>query len=323
MWLKYLGISILIIGLNACAVTSAKKEIVEAPVTKQEQLQAQQQSALPETKIYKRKIAIIRFTNETNYGRTLLTDQQYDRIGKQASDLLASRLIKSGKFLVFERTDLAKLQKERKISLGTDSGLVGVGTVITGSVSEFGRSTGGKTGLFSSTKVQTAKAKVDIRLIDVKTGQAFYSAIGAGQASTESGRVAAFGSKADYDATLNDRAIAAAISDVIDKLVSTLEEKPWRTDVLQAKGSQVFISGGKAQGLRIGDQLLVMEPGEKVQSQQSGFEISLPAKMIATVKVVGFFGDNETNEGSICELVSGSISESKIKDLFITEGKKL
>lgn len=323
MWLKYIGALILIVGLSACAVTSAKKEIVEAPISKQEQLEAQKQVALPEAKFYKRKIAIIRFTNETNYGRTLLTDQQYDRIGKQASDLLASRLIKSGKFLVFERTDLAKLQKERKISLGTDSGLMGVGTVITGSVSEFGRSTGGKTGLFSSTKVQTAKAKVDIRLIDVKTGYAFYSAIGAGQASTESGKVAVFGSKADYDATLNDRAIAAAISDVIDKLVSTLEERPWRTDVLQVKGSQVFISGGKAQGLKVGDQLQVMEPGEKVQSRQSGFDILLPSKKVATIKVVSFFGDNETNEGSLCELISGNIPDSKIKELFVVEGDKI
>ena len=100
--------------------------------------------------------------------------------------------------------------------------------MIIGSVTEFGRSVGGKTGFLSSTKVQIAKAKVDIRLVDVKTGHAYFSATGAGEASTESGEIAGFGSRADYDATLNDRAIAAAISDVIDRLVSRLADRPWR-----------------------------------------------------------------------------------------------
>jgi len=71
-----------------------------------------------------------------------------------------------------------------------------------------GRSTTGKSGFLSGTKVQTAHAKVEIRLVDVRTGYVFFTASGAGDASTESGEVAGFGSKADYDATLNDRAIA-------------------------------------------------------------------------------------------------------------------
>ena len=82
----------------------------------------------------------------------------------------------------------------------------------------------------------------------MRTGLAFFSSIGAGEASTESGEVAGYGSRSNYDATLNDRAIAAAISDVVDKLVSTLEERPWRTDILEVQDNQVFISGGSNRG---------------------------------------------------------------------------
>ena len=114
-----------------------------------------------------------RFTNETNYGRSLLNDAELDRIGKQASDMLTSRLIQSGQFVVLERTDLNKVLKEQQIA--GDAKLVGSDTLIIGSVTEFGRSVGGKTGFLSSTKVQTAKAKVDIRLVDVKTGHAYFS----------------------------------------------------------------------------------------------------------------------------------------------------
>jgi curli biogenesis system outer membrane secretion channel CsgG len=293
---------------------------VESPVPKAKQVAAQQASATPAAKQYKIKIAILRFTNETNYGRSLLSDADLDRIGKQASDMLASRLVASGKFLVLERPDLQKLEREQALS-GGGAGLVGSDTVISGAVTEFGRSVGGKTGFLSSTKVQVARAKVDIRLVDVKTGHAYFSATGAGEASTESGEVAGFGSHADYDATLNDRAIAAAISDVIDRLVSNLSERAWRTDVLEVQGGKVFITGGKHQGVREGDHLVVMKAGATVKSKQTGFEVALPATQVAAIRVLSLFGDSETNEGAVCEITSGAVDPGALADLFVQEQK--
>jgi curli biogenesis system outer membrane secretion channel CsgG len=293
-------------------------EPTEAPVSRAKQVQAQKEAQIPVAKRYKRKVAIVRFTNETNYGKALMTDQDFDRLGKQASEMLTSRLIESGNFLVFERIDLKKVQQEQAIAGG--GSLVGVDTVIIGSVTEFGRSIGGKSGFFSSTVMQTARAKVDIRLVDIKTGQAFFSATGAGEANKEYGEIAGYGSRSVYDPTLNDRAIGAAISDVIDKLVSTLDELPWRTNILEAKGGQVFISGGGRQGLKTGDTLRVMAPGQKVRSKQTGMEISLPASQVATIKVVSFFGDSENDEGSVCEIITGTVDPSAA-DLFVEEVK--
>lgn len=302
---------------SGCATMSEKARPIEAPVSEDQQLKAQELLQVPIVRRYKRKIAIGRFTNETNYGRALMTNDEYDLIGKQASDMLASKLIKSDMFLVFERPDIKKVQNEQKFS--EDSKLIGVDTLIVGSVTEFGRSLGGKVGFLSSTKMQVAKAKVDVRLIDVKTGLAFFSAIGAGEASTESGEIAGYGSRADYDATLNDRAISAAISDVIDKLVSSLEERRWKTNILEVQGQDVYISGGKKQGLKVGDSLQVMELGKKIKSKQTGFDINLPSKKIATVKVVSFFGDNENNEGSVCKIISGNIGKPQLNELYIEE----
>ncbi|MGE4649930.1 MAG: CsgG/HfaB family protein, partial [Myxococcota bacterium] len=184
---------------------------------------------------------------------------------------------------------------------------------------EFGRSVTGEVGFLSSTKLQTAKAKVDIRLIDLRTGHAFFSAIGAGQATTESAEAFGFGSRAGYDATLNDKVIASAITNVIDELISNLEKRPWRTDILEIDGEQIFISGGKLQGLKIGDSLIVMKPGKAIKSKQSGFNVSLPPSKVASIKVVSFFGDNETNEGSVCKLIEGNIDSAMIHDLFVAE----
>lgn len=269
------------------------------------------------SKIFKRKVAVARFSNETRYGRSLLQDGDMDPLGKQASDMMYNRLIASGQFLVFERPDLEKIRREQRLT-GQEN-LVGVDTLILGSVTEFGRVAVGKVGFLSATKNQVAKAKVEIRLIDVKTGQAFFTATGSGEANMETGSIAGYGSRADYDASLNDRAIGAAISDVMNSVVNKLSERPWRTDILKVDGSRIFISGGERQGLKVGDRLVVSREGEKVKSQQTGFEISLPASQVAVIKVISLFGESESNEGAICELVEGTISAGQ--PLFVSAQK--
>lgn len=307
--------------LAACVTPSQRPVAAESPVPQAAQVQAQQAAAQPSTPRYKRKVAIGRFSNETSYGRSLLNDAELDRIGKQASDMLASRLVLSGQFLVLERPDVSKVEREQTLTGGA---LVGADTLVIGSVTEFGRSVGGKVGFLSSTKEQIAKAKVDVRLVDARTGHAYFSANGAGEARSEAGEIAGFGSVAAYDATLNDRAIAAAISDLIDRIVSRLADRAWRTDVLEVRGGpggQVFIGAGKSQGLKPGDELTVMLAGQTVKSAQSGFDVALPPTPVATLRVVSTFGETETSEGAACEVTSGVVDRTVLPALFVTERK--
>lgn len=308
--------------LSACATTSTPPVAVDAPVSRAQQAEAQKAAAAPQQKVVKRKLAIGRFSNETRYGRSLLTDANADPLGKQASDMLASRLVGSNRFLVFERQDLGRIADEQKRNGTSASDLIGVDALVLGSVTEFGRSTTGKAGFLSSTKVQTARAKVEVRLADARTGHIFFSASGTGEASTESGEVAGYGSRADYDATLNDRAIGAAISDVLTALMNKLEERSWRTDILRSDGRRVFMSGGARQGIRVGDTFAVMREGEKVKSKQTGFDIALPASAVATVRVVSLFGDAESNEGAVAELATGTLPADGTNGYFITEAGK-
>ncbi len=311
---------IVILAFSGCATVATPPAAVEAPVSRAEQMEAQKSLRVPEEKTLKRKIGIARFSNETRYGKTFLRDGDLDPLGKQASDMLASRLVESGKFLVFERPYLTKVEREQEIL--NRSNIIGLDTIILGSITEFGRFTAGQKGFLSATKKQVARAKVEIRLVDAYTGHIFFSAAGSGEATTESGEVAGFGSKADYDATLNDRAIGVAISDVLDELISKLDERLWRTDILKIQGNKVFISGGKYQGINVGDVLAVMREGEKVRSQQTGFEITLPSTEIGAIRIVSLFGDTEANEGSVAEVISGSLPESKPEGLFVAEKKE-
>ena len=296
--------------LGCATVSTPKYEPVQAPVPPVAVAKAP-------AKVLKRKIAVARFTNETRYGRSLLADQDNDPLGKQASDMVANRLIASGQFLVFERPDLQKVRNEQKLT-GQEH-LIGVDTLLVGAVTEFGRSDSGKVGFLSATKNQVARAKVEVRLLDVRTGQAFFTATGTGEANTETGNIAGYGSRAEYDATLNDRAIGAAVSDMMNDIVNHLGDRPWTSDILKAEGSVVYISGGERQGLKVGDRLAVMVQGAKVKSQQTGFEITLPGRRAGTLKVTALFGDSEASEGAACDLVEGSVPAEGT--LYVTEAK--
>jgi curli biogenesis system outer membrane secretion channel CsgG len=303
-----------------CATAAPKPEPIPMPVSIGEAKRAHAEANSPAVKSYKRKVAVGRFSNETNYGRGLLVDADLDPLGKQASDVLATQLQRSGRFIVFERPDLSKIQREQVLS--GEGNLVGVDALIVGSVTEFGRSLSGKKGFLSSTKQQLAHAKVNLRLIDVKTGRVFLAADGTGESVYESGEVAGYGSAAAYDSTLNEKAISAAISDVMTEVVNEMEGRPWRTYVLAFEDSMVYIAGGSRQGLAAGDELSVMRQGKRITSPQTGLPIELPGTEIARLRVESHFGDDETSEGSICSTVDGTIEGIPLKSLYVIEPKE-
>jgi curli biogenesis system outer membrane secretion channel CsgG len=302
--------------LAGCATPTTPPTAIQAPAAV---AAAQKVAALapPAVKSFKRKVALGRFTNETRYGKALLGDA-IDPLGRQTGDMLSSRLVESGRFIVLERPDLAAVKAEQKLTGGD---VVGADTLIVGSLTEFGRGAEGQAGFFSNTKRQVARAKVEVRLVDVRTGHAYFSATGAGEAAVEQGTTLGFGSKAAYDDTLNDRAIGAAISDLLNSLVGKLEERPWRSDILKVEGGRVFISGGIRQGLKPGDRLAIMRSGERMKSGQSGFEVELPPSRVAEVEVESTFGDSVTSEGSLTRLVSGIIPGGNPSGLFVAESK--
>ena len=319
--MKKITVTLLALALAGCATQSPQVSVKNAPVSQQKQLAAQKQTAQIKANQplqLKRKIAIGRMSNETTYGRSLLRDDYMDPLGKQVGDMLSAGLINSGNFLVFERPDIERIEKERE-AFGAGGELVGVDTLIVGALTEFGRNVTGESGFLSSTKTQKAHAKVALRLVDVSTGQAFFSATGAGEATLESGSVAGFGSRAAYDGTLTDKAIAAAISDVIDEMIIKMMERPWKTSILDVSEGQIFISGGESQGLTVGKKLKLMTAGKKIKSAQTGFVVTLPGQELATVEVVSTFGDSESNEGSVVRVISGSIEGQDWKTIEVVE----
>jgi len=280
------------------------------------------QSKQQQDQILKRKVAIARFSNETLYGKGIFYQKENDPISKQAADILSTKLASSEKFILLERQDLQSIDEELKLSGKQALKKVGADYLIVGSVTEFGRKNEGQTGVFSQSKTQTVQAGVSLRLIDVSSGQVIYAEEAKGQAKTKNRDILGIGSQADFDATLSDKAISAAISKLVENVINNCMEKPWRSYFLSHTNDGILISGGKNQGLKVGDRFNVVEKGKTIKNPQTDMMIELPGKNVGVIEVVKTGGNTSQNEYSIVSFTEGSINKDQLTNYYIEEKKQ-
>lgn len=267
----------------------------------------------------KRVVAIARFSDETTRANNFLVDKQGNRLGKQASDILASRLTATQKFIMLERDAMEDVMKEAKLD-GEPLEDVGADYIIVGSVSEFGRSNESEVGVFSRNRIQVATATVNVRLINTRTGEIVYAEEATGQAQSEANQVLGVGQTAGYDTSLDDRAISAAISKLVSNVMENLLDAPWQAYLVGQHNGQWLMTGGNAQGIEAGQQFTVVMPGKLVKNPQTGMNMELPATELATIEVVSFMGKGN-NEMSLCKLVNGDINSERLTDYRVREGE--
>lgn len=276
-------------------------------------------TALPmsaqEERTIKRKVAIGRFSNETQYAKGLFYDKENDPMRKQALDILSSKLAASGKFILLEREDIDIIINES----GSEMNKIGADYVILGSITEYGRKTEGEQKVFSSTKTQTVEAGVSIRLVEVSTGLIIYSDEAKGFAETSSKQTLGIGGAAGYDATLSDKAISAALSQLVENIINKCMDKPWKSYILTEDNGEYVISGGASQGLLPGDIFHVYKKGKTVRNPQTGMNIELPGTKIGEVTVLTSFGDTPDNELSFCSYEGEAIDTENLGIYYIMD----
>ena len=268
----------------------------------------------------KRKVAIGRFSNETQYAKGLFYDKENDPMGKQALDILSSKLAASNKFILLERGDLNKILEEVNDG-GSYFQKIGADYLIIGSITEYGRKNIGDVKVFSSSKTQVVEAAVSIRLVDVSTGLIIYSDESKGSAELTTKTTMGLGGKADFDATLSDKAISVAISQLVENIINKCTDKPWRSYFL-AFDDDAIISGGARQGLVEGDIFVVKKKGKVVTNPQTGIKIELPGKVVGKVNIEMTGGDTPETEFSIVSFTEGEIDKNNLMDYYIEEIEK-
>ncbi|MDD7405933.1 MAG: CsgG/HfaB family protein [Bacteroidales bacterium] len=274
-------------------------------------------------KVIKRKVAIGRFSNETEYGKGLFYDKDNDPMGKQALDILSAKLGASGKFILLERNDLQQLLEEANRNGQSAQQAIGADYMIIGSITEFGRKNTSQSQVFTTSKTQTVEAAVSIRLVDVATGQIIYSDQGKGSAEiTTKSTFVGTGGHAGYDATLSDKAISAAIDQLVENIINKLSDKPWKSYFLSYDSDAIIIAGGKSQGIEPGMVFAVKTVGKNVKNPQTGIMVTLPGKEVGKIKVEETGGDTPETEYSIVSIIEGSIDSENLSNYIIEEIKQ-
>jgi len=245
----------------------------------------------------KKRVGIFAFKNKSRYGQ--------DRLTQAAVDILYSELEKSGLFELYERADLAELEKEFDLiesgkvnatSAAEPGKLVGVQAVIIGSITQFGLMEQGKDYGAIKKKVEIAEATVDVRVVDVTTGKIITADSGTGRVEQETGTAFGFGSKASYDETMADKALRAAMDKFIDNLVRRLEEMPWEgkvADVDIKDGEEVlYINAGRKSGMPLGARLAVYKVTGKITDPDTGQFLGYKTARIGEAEVFDFAGED-------------------------------
>ncbi|MDR0891762.1 MAG: CsgG/HfaB family protein [Mediterranea sp.] len=305
-----LVLTVLMLMLAGSLSAQRKTVVVETPTQMQD-----------ESMTLKRKVAIGRFSNETQYAKGIFYDKENDPMGKQALDILSAKLAASGKFLLLERSDLASLLEEAQKGEASAATL-GADYMIIGSITEFGRKNTGKNRVFSSEKTQTVEAAVSVRLVDVSTGLIIYSDEAKGSAELTTRTTMGVGGQASYDATLSDKAISEAIGQLVENIINKCTDSPWKTYFLSYEPDAILIAGGKSQGLKEGMTFSIMTKGKKVKNPQTGILITLPGKAVGQATVLSTGGDTPETEYSFVEVNTTEKIDSSNMANYVIEATK-
>jgi hypothetical protein len=135
----------------------------------------------------------------------------------------------------------------------------------------------------------------------------------------EAKKVLGFGESAGYDATLSDKAIADALSKLVENIVAKCMDNPWRSYFLSVEDGSYLISGGASQGLAAGDKFNVYLKGKTVKNPQTGMNVELPGKKIGEVTVVSSFGNTPENEVSFCSYEGEAIDAENLAHYYIMD----
>jgi curli biogenesis system outer membrane secretion channel CsgG len=250
----------------------------------------------------KKRVAVAEFENLTPYGQR--------RLGAGISDILATELSQTGAFILLERERLDAVMKEQGLGMsGVISEktapqvgqLIGANAIVTGAVTQFGVRTEAQDLILTASKKQVASCVVDVRLVDVSTGQVLWAGSGRGTALRKYTNILGSGAAGSYDEMLESDAFRSAAADVIQNLLNGFDKLEWSCAVAKVSVEKIYLNAGRKSGLELGATPTIYRLGDPVLDPATGAEIGREETRIGIGQVIEYFGD----DGSIMNLTEG------------------
>lgn len=243
----------------------------------------------------KKRIAVARFEDRSGSG--------WNHIGDGVSDMLVTALVKSGQFLVLERQEMEKVVQEQQFSnssmvtpetaakLGK---ILGAELFIVGSVSEFGvkeSSVGGGVSLFGGkVSSRTARAVVDIRLVNVTTGEIIAAEQQEGEETSRGLSVRFedidFSNANSWNDTDIGKAARAAVDGCVKLIKENMEKIPWSGKILRLNpDGTVLIKPGSEGNVKSGMEFAIYHVGEDIIDPDTGLSLGSEETKIGRIRV--------------------------------------
>lgn len=244
----------------------------------------------------KKRLAVSRFEDRSGSG--------YNHVGDGVADMLATALVKSGKFTVVERQELDRVLQEQKLG---QAGIVteqtaakvgrvlGVELLVMGSVSEFGTSertiSGGVPVFGGGIKQTTARAVVDIRLVNTTTGEIIAAEKEEGSESTTGLAVRYeqidFSNTSAWDNTDIGKAAREAVDGCVELIAENMQKIPWSGRILKVNADgTVLMKPGSEGSVTAGLEFDVFREGEEIIDPETGTSLGREESKVGKIKVV-------------------------------------
>ena len=255
--------------------------------------------ALPAIMGPRKTIAITKFDNKAGAWA------QWD-LGSGMAEMLATALIKSGRFIVLERSEIENILAEQDFGMSgrtAEGSAAKVGKImksqimISGAVTEFEASSGGGGGGFRvkgftiGASGAHAKVVVNIRIYDTTTGQILDSqrcegiAKKSGLSFSYSESDFGFGGS-QFQKTPLGTACQMAIDKAVYFIANRMAHVQWQGRVVTVKGDQVYVNSGANGGMQVGFMLDVYKPGEELIDPDTGINLGSEMTKIGRIQII-------------------------------------
>lgn len=238
------------------------------------------------------------------------------------TEMLTTALFESGRFVVLERKTVDDALDEQDFGAGgrvnpetapAVGRAVGAQVLITGDVTEFTyqkSSVGGNISILRSVGATGERLKamvaLDLRLVDVVTGEVVFS-------KRVDGEAAATGVSADVQVgdqqfgsgissqTPLGQASREAIGKAVAAIVEGLRDVPWSGRIVDVRGESIYVNAGAEGGMAPGTRLDVFAQGETLVDPETGVALGTPDVRVGSVEVV-----QVEEKYAVARIVSGS-----------------
>ncbi|MFH1320506.1 MAG: CsgG/HfaB family protein [Bacteroidota bacterium] len=268
-----------------------------------------------DTLVLKKRIAVLEFANKAGsqsieHGYSSIGYSSGQEVSANLTDMLITELVKTGRFIVLERSRINAILNEQKFdasqgvtaqSVVEINKLLGVQMIITGSITEFALKSekkGGNYGYVStSSTVQTARVGVDLRMVNASTGEITLAERAVSEEKAKAGgtSVGGFGSgSSTVDLTILDKAKRSAISKCVGLVAQAMDNVSWEGTVIRVNTDQtLMMKPGSSGGVKTGMKFIVYSKGTEVIDPETGLSLGFETKKIGYIEVTKDFGQGK------------------------------